>query len=193
MIALTWMIGPRCNYDCMYCPTDWHDDSSPHPELDKLKLVWKSFYNKTHSLNLPYKITFSGGEVTANKSFLPLVEHIKNCEPAEIFVTTNGSASLRYYKDLAKLVNGISFSVHSEHINEEEFFKKVLEINTVMVRPERSCHVNIMDEFWNKDRIQLYAKWLEKNHISYSVNLIDYKRQTRAEPILKGIYNLDQI
>lgn len=177
----------------MYCPTDWHDDSSPHPELDKLKLVWKSFYNKTHSLNLPYKITFSGGEVTANKSFLPLVEHIKNCEPAEIFVTTNGSASLRYYKDLAKLVNGISFSVHSEHINEEEFFKKVLEINTVMVRPERSCHVNIMDEFWNKDRIQLYAKWLEKNHISYSVNLIDYKRQTRAEPILKGIYNLDQI
>ena len=192
-VSLSWMIGARCNYDCMYCPTEWHDDTSAHPDLEQLKAVWQSFYTKTKDLGLPYKIAFSGGEVTANKSFLPLVAYIKEFGPSEIFVTTNGSASLRYYQSLAELVNGISFSVHSEHINEAEFFAKVQAINSIMIRPERSVHVNIMDEFWNQERIKLYADWLNKNNISYSINRIDYTKQTRPEPQLKGTYNLVQV
>ena len=195
MIALTWMIGARCNYDCMYCPSELHDKTSAHPGLEKLKTAWQSFYQKTKDQQLPYKISFTGGEVTANKSFLPLIEYLKlgNFKVDQIFITTNGSASLNYYKQLAKLVNGISFSTHSEFIKEQDFFNKVKAIDQLMIRPDRSVHVNIMNEFWNQDRIKLYTKRLVAMNISHSVNEIDYSKQTRTEPTMTGIYNLEQV
>lgn len=189
------MIGARCNYDCMYCPTDLHDAISTHPDLEKLKTVWNSFYQKTQQIGLPYKISFTGGEVTANKSFLPLIEHLRSgvFNIGQLVVTTNGSASTNYYTRLASLVDAISFSTHSEFINEQEFFNKVQAINILMTRPAKSFHLNIMNEFWNQDRIALYLTWCEQHGISHSINQIDYDSQTRSEPILQGVYNLEPI
>lgn len=195
MISLTWLIGIRCNYDCMYCSPAVHDSTSPHPDLDQLKQVWLNFYEKTKHHNLSYKISFTGGEVTANKSFLPLVEFVKSKEfnVGQINVTTNGSASLNYYVKLCQSIDTLSFSTHSEYINEKEFFHKVLELDRIMVRPQKSFHVNVMDEFWNQDRIELYRKWLTKHNISHCVNKIDYTVQTRTQPLLQGVYNIEQL
>lgn len=194
MISLTWMIGSRCNYDCMYCPPELHDMTSAHPDLDRLKTAWHSLYNKTRHLNLPYKLSFTGGEVTANKQFLPLIEYIKtNYNIGQIVITTNGSASLNYYTRLARLVDAISFSTHSEFFNEQEFFDKVNAINKIMIRPEKSVHVNIMDEYWNQDRAKMYAAWLDTHGVSYSINSLHYDKQTRNTPTMKGVYNLEQV
>ena len=189
------MIGARCNYDCMYCPKDLHDDTSPHPHLQKLQTAWQSFYSKTRNTELPYKISFTGGETTANKSFLPFIQYLRagNFNIGQLLVTTNGSASERYYLQLATLVDAISFSTHSEFFNETEFFSKVISVNNIMIRPEKSVHVNIMDEFWNRNRMQIYTDFLSTNDISYSVNTIDYSQQTRSVPILQGKLNLDKI
>jgi molybdenum cofactor biosynthesis enzyme MoaA len=194
MISLTWMIGSRCNYDCMYCPTELHDTTSPHPDLAKLKAAWNSLHAKTSHLNLPYKLSFTGGEVTANKQFLPLIEYLRaNFNIGQMVITTNGSASLNYYLKLAALVNAISFSTHSEFFNEQEFFNKVLAVDQVMIRPNKSVHVNIMDEFWNQDRISKYVDWLTQHNISHSINSLDYSKQTRDTPHIKGVYNLESI
>ena len=195
MIALTWMIGSRCNYDCMYCPAELHDKTSSHPDLEKLKTAWQSLHQKTKDQQLPYKISFTGGEVTANKSFLPLIKYLTSGEfdIGQLIVTTNGSASLNYYKKLAQLVDAISFSTHSEFIDEKTFFDKVSTINSIMIRPTKSFHLNIMDEFWNQDRIELYKSWCETYNVSYSINTIDYSSQTRATPTLQGTYNLEQV
>jgi MoaA/NifB/PqqE/SkfB family radical SAM enzyme len=194
-ISLTWMIGSRCNYDCMYCPEELHDSTSKHPDLEKLKTAWNNFYKKTQHLDLPYKLSFSGGEVTANKSFLPLIEYLStdNFNVNQMFVTTNGSASERYYRKLSTLVTGISFSTHSEFFNEAEFFAKVQAIDAIMIRPEKSVHVNIMNEYWNQDRIPLYQAWLDKHNISNSINTVQYHRGTRAIPIINGVKNIESI
>lgn len=192
MIALTWMIGTRCNYDCMYCPTAWHDSTSQHPDLVNLKQVWDNFYENTQAQQQPYKVSFTGGEVTANRSFLPLVEYIKNgdFDIGQLLITTNGSASEKYYTRLAALVDAISFSTHSEFFNEQEFFNKVERINTIMVRPQKSVHVNIMDERWNQHRIPVYQAWLSQRGISHSVNTVDYTNQIRSTPVQQGVTNL---
>ena len=190
-ISLTWMLGSRCNYDCMYCPSELHDNISTHPSLEKLQTVWHNFYNKTHGQLMPYKISFTGGEVTANRSFLPLVSWLKDQYHVDkIIVTTNGSASANYYLKLAKTVDAISFSTHSEFFNEQEFFNKVKAVNDIMLRPQKSVHVNIMDEYWNQDRIPLYQQWLDQQGISNSVNSIDYSRQIRSVPQSQGAHNL---
>ena len=176
MVNLDWMIGSRCNYACSYCPDDLHDDFSPHPDLTKLKQAWLNFFTKTQHIELPYKISFTGGEVTANKSFFPLVEFLRenSFNIGQLLVSTNGSASTGYYLRLAKLVDAISFSTHSEYWNEHKFFKTVIEVNKVMIRPEKSCHVNIMDESWDRQNFPRYINLLDQNNISYSINLINY-------------------
>ena len=195
MLSLTWMIGSRCNYDCMYCPEELHDMTSPHPDLEKLKQAWHILHTKTQHLNLPYKISFTGGEVTANKSFLPLVQYIKNGDfnIGQLVVTTNGSASLNYYQRLCSLVDAISFSTHSEFFDEAEFFSKVEQLDKIMLRPAKSLHVNIMDEYWNQNRIPLYQTWLQDRNISHSVNRVNHSRQTRTHILYQGKQNLDAV
>lgn len=194
-LSMTWMLGARCNYDCMYCPTDLHDAVSVPHDLETLIAAWQNIYVKTAHKNLPYKIAFTGGEVTANKNFLPFVKYLRTNYPAVkmISTTSNGSASLRYYLDLAAHVESISFSTHSEFMDEKLFFGKAIEINKVMQRPIKSFHVNIMDEFWNQDKTAAYSELLSKHNISHSVNAIDYQHQTRAVPVFKGKYNLHEL
>jgi MoaA/NifB/PqqE/SkfB family radical SAM enzyme len=95
LFNITWMLGANCNYDCMYCPRELHDTSKPH-DLETLKKVWTNIYNKSVDKNLKYKISFTGGEVTANKSFLPLIQWLREVYPEikMISITTNGSASI---------------------------------------------------------------------------------------------------
>ena len=176
MLSLTWMIGSRCNYNCSYCPADLHDMVSPHPDLQKLQQVWLNFHSKTQYLGLPYKVVFTGGEVTANRSFLPLIEflHGGDFDIGQLIVSTNGSASTAYYLRLAELADAISFSVHSEFWNENKFFETVIAVNQVMTRPHKSCHVNIMDEPWNQANIPRYQMQLDRHGVSHSLNIIEY-------------------
>jgi MoaA/NifB/PqqE/SkfB family radical SAM enzyme len=118
--SITWMLGAFCNYDCMYCPRELHDATSRPHDLDTMQTVWRNIYEKTKHLGLKYKVSFTGGEVTANKNFLSLVEWLRNTydDIAMIVITTNGSASANYYSNLAKVVESISFSTHSEFMNE---------------------------------------------------------------------------
>ena len=191
--SITWNIGPRCNYDCMYCPTMLHDNHSTHPSLDLLKKRWLSIYEKTYQQNLLYKLSFTGGEVSANKSSLPLFEWLTenygHCID-KILVTTNGSASLAYYKKMFKIVNNMSFSLHSEHVHETKFFDTVISLKKTLPG-DRHLHVSIMDEFWNQARIPEYVKILQTHGISCQVNKIDYSKQTRTIPIMKGKLDLE--
>jgi len=191
--SLNWQIDIRCNYDCMYCSPKWHDNSSRVKSMEELQNVWLNVFDKTKNLNLPYKISFTGGELTANKNFLPFVTWLKNNYSKYLFkvlVTTNGSASTGYYQKMFEAVDNISFSLHSEHIDEQKFFNKLIQLRKKLL-PNNFIHVDIMNEFWNQARIPYYIQLLESNTISCSVNEIDYNYQTRAIPIMKGNLNLE--
>ena len=161
--------------------------------MEELQNVWLNVFDKTKNLNLPYKISFTGGELTANKNFLPFVTWLKNNYSKYLFkvlVTTNGSASTGYYQKMFKAVDNISFSLHSEHIDEQKFFNKLIQLRKKLL-PNNFIHVDIMNEFWNQARIPYYIQLLESNNISCSVNEIDYNYQTRAIPIMRGNLNLE--
>jgi molybdenum cofactor biosynthesis enzyme MoaA len=172
----------------MYCPTKWHDSVSKHKTLEDFKVFWQEIYSKSKDRNLNYKISFSGGEATSNKNFLPFVAWLRenyNNKIDSILLTTNGSASYQYYLKSFKLIDNISFSVHSEHIQEQKFFNTILNLKKT-IDSDKFIHVNIMDEFWNQERIKYYCTLLETNNISYNVNKIDYSHNTRETPIFKG-------
>ena len=177
----------------MYCPTNLHDNTSVPHDLESMQRAWQNIHNKSKHLDLKYKISITGGEVTANRNFLPFIQWLRSSysEIQEIHITTNGSASFNYYKNLSQVVESICFSTHSEFINENDFFQKAIAIDKLMVRPAKSFHVNVMNEYWNQDRIVLYKNLLEKNSISYSVNEINYDLKTRDFVKTEGNLNLE--
>lgn len=176
----------------MYCPSRLHDDHSPHPSLDQLQKYWQDIETKTSHQGLKYKIVFSGGEPTGNRDFLPFLSWLKQNygqQINKILLTTNGSATYQHYQKLFDLVDNISFSTHSEHMDEQKFFDMVIRLRQT-IPSSKFIHVNIMDEFWNRDRIPLYQKLLTDHDISHNVNEIDYSLQIRNYPIIKGKKNL---
>lgn len=192
VFSISWMVTSRCNYDCMYCTPEFHDQTSKPIDLTQLQQYWINIFEKTKHKNLKYKISFTGGEITVVKDFIKFLKWL-DTEYKEyidsILCTTNGSASLTYYQRLFKYAGHVTFSFHSEHANEQKFFDKIIALKQILPS-EKILHVNIMNEFWNTDRIPLYRELLEKNSIYYSVNEIYYNKQTRTYPIMKGKLNL---
>jgi hypothetical protein len=105
-------------------------------------------------------------------------------------VTTNGSASLNYYTKLYALVDNLSLSFHSEHADEQKFFDLAIKLHQNLL-PGKHLHVNIMNETWNQHRIPAYQEILEQYGISNAINNINYSKQTRSFPIMKGKANLE--
>lgn len=193
VFSITWNIGARCNYDCMYCPTSLHDNHSKHVSLEVMKQRWQSIVDKTSVRNLLYKVSFTGGEVSVNKDFLPLVNWLRvnyQASISKILVTSNGSASLGYYSRMFDFIDNLSLSFHSEHADQQKFFDLAFALQQNL-QSGKHLHVNIMEEFWNQDKIPLYQKMLDEHNVSNSVNKIDYSMQTRTFPIMKGKANLE--
>lgn len=176
----------------MYCPPSLHDNHSKHLTLDQFKKYWLDIYNKSKSQNRKYKLIFTGGEVTSNKDFLPFLAWLRDTysEIDKVLVTTNGSATFKYYQNMYKYVDNISFSVHSEFIKETRFFNTIIKLKQSLPA-SKFIHVNIMDEYWNRDRIDIYRKLLTTHNVSYSVLEVHLNHVIDKKPVFKGKLDLE--
>ena len=58
--------------------------------------------------------------------------------------------------------------------SKQKFFNNVIAVNEVMIRPEKSVHVNIMDEPEARHRFPEFSALLDKHQVSYTINKIRY-------------------
>lgn len=184
---INWNIGLYCNFDCMYCPSVVHNKTSHRKSFSEFKSNWMEILTKTLHLNRMYKITFTGGEPTANKDFLIFISWLDReygHNISGIGFTTNGSASKKYYLQALELnkLEFISFSTHSEFFNEQKFFTTIKAVAARAKELNKSIHVNVMDEPWHQERIKIYAQWLTNENINFSVNKINFSQQIRSYP-----------
>lgn len=126
--SVDWYIGKRCNFSCSYCVDYLHDYTSPHVPLDNMKKLVDLIYEKEGD-NVLWSLT--GGEPTLNPKFLDLCAYIKEKGRKYISVTTNGSRTLKYHKDLFDLVDGITQSFHFEFMEHriDEYIEKFIELD----------------------------------------------------------------
>ena len=108
-IKIEWNLGKRCNYDCTYCPSSIHDNSSPHTDIEILKQT----VDKLVSLGKPIRLSFTGGEPTVHPKFRELLSYCKSQGVSWISVTTNGTLPPEYYAKLP--IEQLVFSVHFEY------------------------------------------------------------------------------
>lgn len=108
-IKVEWNLGKRCNYDCGYCPTEIHDNTSPHTDIEILKYT----VDKLNALNKPIRLSFTGGEPTVHPKFEELINYAKHVGISWINVTTNGTRKPEWY--INQRVDQYVFSLHFEH------------------------------------------------------------------------------
>lgn len=125
--SVDWYIGKRCNFSCSYCVDYLHDYTSPHVPLENMKQLVDVIYEKEGS-NVLWSLT--GGEPTINPKFLDLCAYIRSRGRRYISVTTNGSRTLQYHKDMFDLVDGITQSFHFEFMEDriDEYIEKFIEL-----------------------------------------------------------------
>jgi len=106
---ITWTVNNICQNSCSYCPPHSHTGTNHGYDWnngrDFVKLLLDRF-PKMH-------ITISGGEPSMSPFFPEMVELFYNAGHT-ISLTTNGARSPDYWRDIAKYINWIGFSYHSE-------------------------------------------------------------------------------
>lgn len=169
VLALSWFVGKRCNYDCSYCSPHNHDAVSPFLSIPDAK----NFVNQVHmycSANeKQIKWSFTGGEPFLNPSFVDLLHDIRDRHTTDqINVITNGSLPIEMYLAAAKIVDGITISVHPERSEEE--IAAVVEKCTMI----KDCFVsvNLMCASGRLEQIKMIQSALEENKISYVLRKI---------------------
>jgi organic radical activating enzyme len=186
-ITIHWLLGKRCNFDCSYCPDEWHDKTSKNHSMEKLQAAWNRILSASPEKDIKYNLSFLGGEPTLNKNFLPFLKWLHECfghNLENVGVVTNGTASLEYYKELINYCDWIVFSTHSEFMKEKKFFNTVLNLHQIAESHKCLVSVNIMDEPWHQVRNEQYKTFLKKHGIFSRVRPIsDFGEGRKQFPI----------
>ena len=108
-IKIEWNLGKRCNYDCSYCPSSIHDNTSSHTDIETLK----GTVDKLTALGKPVRLSFTGGEPCVHPKFPELIKYCNHKGISWISVTTNGTLPYEFYASLN--VDQYVFSLHLEY------------------------------------------------------------------------------
>jgi MoaA/NifB/PqqE/SkfB family radical SAM enzyme len=161
-IKIEWNLGKRCNYDCSYCPSSIHDNSSTHTDIEVLKKT----VDKLMTLGKPIRLSFTGGEPCVHPKFAELVKYCKHVGVTWISVTTNGTLPYEFYSVLE--ADQIVFSIHLEYDWKRVFntVESVVQLTNKKVIAQIMAHHDYMDAV-----LQLRARCL-LGHIPNTVRRI---------------------
>jgi MoaA/NifB/PqqE/SkfB family radical SAM enzyme len=141
-IKIEWNLGKRCNYDCTYCPSSIHDNSSPHTDIEVLKTA----VDKLMTLGKPIRLSFTGGEPTVHPKFRELLQYCKHVGVSWISVTTNGTLPAEFYATLP--IEQLVFSIHFEYdwMRIGNTIMKVSDTTSISIIAQIMAHHQHMDD-----------------------------------------------
>lgn len=124
---ITWDLGPRCNYDCSYCPSHRHDNVSAHASIDNLKNTVDFLFSyilliAEQRTNKDFHVSFTGGEPTVNPNFIEFAKYLKeeynnkyiNQFNLQLDLTTNGAMSEKICNAVIENFDYVTVSYHAE-------------------------------------------------------------------------------
>jgi hypothetical protein len=202
---LDWELTKRCNLDCSYCSvgidgTSGHDNSTPHPPLDKCltSIDFMYEYVDLYMQNKKYtqrKVVLNvyGGESLFHPDIVEILEACKEkYKPyadrwhLTIITTTNAVINKSIWKKIINLIDEFTVSYHAENLPKQEslFFDNLLELkknNTrvkciVMMHTDPVLWIKSLNavEFCQKNSINYLAKPFDNMDLFYSKEQFNY-------------------
>ena len=195
IFQVTWDLGPRCNYDCSYCPTHRHDNFSPHASFEDLKKN-SDFVLKYINLYMTYRsykwasINFTGGEPTVNPNFIKFSKYIKAKYQEEyadkwrcVFtLTSNGAMGKKMAESVMENFNHITISYHAEadDILKQQVRDRLLQFNKHGPDHECNLSINVMFHATYFDECKDLCNFLDDNGVAYVPRVIGEDPDSRS-------------
>jgi len=163
-IKVEWNLGKRCNYDCSYCPSSIHDNSSPHTDINILEAT----VDKLSEIGRPLRISLTGGEPCVHPYIGDLLEYFKRKDIFWVNLTTNGTRGYQWYLNNETFFNHLVFSLHFEQ-DWTRIFDTILKFydNT-----ERDFFVNVMAHHKYMHNVKVVVKKFDEIGIKYAIRRI---------------------
>jgi MoaA/NifB/PqqE/SkfB family radical SAM enzyme len=182
-IKVEWNLGKRCNYDCSYCPAVIHDNSSPHTDIEILKLT----VDKLISLGKPIRLSFTGGEPTVHPKFEELVNYCKHVGIGWVSVTTNGTRKPEWY--INQRADYWVFSLHFEY-DWQRVSNTISAVSSA--KQKQNMMVNIMAHHDKMNEVRDVVGYFDSVKVPYAIRRI---RWTEGDHDLFDDmrYNLDDL
>ena len=120
----TWMMSPKCNYKCVYCPVCLFEKVKENIIEDKSVMdiidSWKNIYDKYGSS----RIRLTGGEPSIYPNFFEIIKKISTFHRLQL--GTNLSFDVNKFCDVVEPNNvRVDASLHYEYVKLESFIKKI--------------------------------------------------------------------
>lgn len=186
IITCTWFIGKRCNYDCSYCASFYHDNYSPHASLENACNFIDQLEQYATTQNKSFKIAITGGEPFANPNFIKILEHAsEKTNLSQLVVTTNGSMPLAVYQKAANYLTNITISLHLEQ--PKSITNKTIE-NIIALNQIQSLflNVNIMLLPGRLIQVKKIINKFQQNNVRFVTRTIEPPFENKDNRIQKG-------
>jgi MoaA/NifB/PqqE/SkfB family radical SAM enzyme len=165
---IEWNLGKRCNLDCTYCPSEIHDYTSPHTDINILKKTIDVISTIPNA-----RVSLTGGEPCVHPKILELLYYLRK-KVGWINLTTNATRSHEFYLELP--VDHIVFSLHFEHPKWEtrlnNIIKFVRDNRNSTDAPNIKYHINIMAHHDYMSRARNAVETLSFFKANYTVRRI---------------------
>ena len=119
-LFVNWELGNTCNYACSYCPKELHDGSRYWPEHDPIVRFVDRLVHLAGPVGKSVHITFTGGEVTLMPQIRGLLQALRHLG-CGLGVVSNGSRSLRWWKETCQYLDAANLTFHPESADIEHF------------------------------------------------------------------------
>lgn len=187
-ILIQWNLGNTCNYSCEYCPEYLHSGDRLWPDINTvtkfLEMVRDKFPNKT------INVEFLGGEVTLWNELINLLKFCKE-NNLKSFILSNGSRTVRYWKELAPYLAKVILTYHP-HTIKSSHYEKIIKI-CVENNVETISRLSLVDSKF--EEMMQYKLHLKEKYQHLNVDLVLMMDKMRNKSYNGYFYNytLDQI
>ena len=188
-LRIEMMIGNTCNYKCWYCFPGSNEGTHRWPEYEKFKINTHHLltYYKQHLEKNTFEIHFVGGEPTLWPELGDYVKYLKENFNVITSMSTNGSRTLRWWKEYGKYFDKVIISCHYESIDVSHicdvgdilYDQNVIVTGLVLMDPDHwdQCW-NIVEELkkskrsWGIDLQEIYVRGKEINYSQEQIKLL---------------------
>jgi organic radical activating enzyme len=133
-----WALGNVCNYECSYCPKHLHDSSVRWPSPDVVLTFAQKAIDHYDSLGKRTFFAFSGGEPTAYKGMLTVLQRLKHLG-ALTSVISNGSREIPWWDEAIPYLDAVALTFHLEFSDLEHFST----LTNRLLRSTLRTHINV--------------------------------------------------
>lgn len=151
VLEVRWCPNNVCNFNCRYCFPNSHDGDFKSPK--DLELIIKNFnhFLKQYKEKLgktKVHLKILGGEPTLWKDLAEFIAGIKKENDVYVSVVSNGSRTLRWWKEYGHLIDNVTLSYH---IVEADIMHHIAVADTMFELGKKTTVLVLMDPYhWDQ-------------------------------------------